>query len=70
MAIRRGDLAVMSLYAVRDEVAARMASRMRMGFFDWSSDSYDMRVAMARAVRVWFRVVRGSRVSRSMAMGF
>jgi hypothetical protein len=70
MAIRRSDLAVMSLYGVRDGLALRIAARRRIGWFDWSSDSYDMRVAMARAVRVWFRVVRGARVSRSMAMGF
>jgi hypothetical protein len=50
--------------------AKRMSRRMRIGWFDWSGGSYDMQRAMARAVRVWFRVQRGVRMSRREAMAF
>lgn len=70
MKVSVSDLKVMSLYAVRDEIAERMAARMRIGTFDWCFDSHSMSSAMARAVRVWFRVVRGARVSKAEAAGF
>jgi hypothetical protein len=44
-------------------VAERTAARRRIGWFDHCSDSYDMREAMARAVRVYFRVQVGARLS-------
>lgn len=68
--VSRADIQVSSLYCLRDDLAARIALRRRIGGFDWSSDSADMADAMTRAVRVWFRVVRGARVSMATARGF
>lgn len=47
---------------IRNSVVAKMARRLRIGWFDYSSDSYDMRVAGARACRIHARL-QGRRLS-------
>lgn len=69
-AVRVSDIQVMSLYDLAAAVAARIAARRRIGGFDHCGDSADMRMATARGVRVWFRVVRGARVSLAAAASF
>ena len=64
------NLSVMGLYSIRDAVAVKACNRRKNWPFDHCDDSPDMRDAMARAVRVWFRVVRATRVSKAMARGF
>ena len=66
----RNDIRAGSLYTLADELAARMSARRRIGWFDHCSDSPDRRAAMARAARVWFRVVRGTRMSAREARDF
>lgn len=64
------DVKAMSLYALADEMARRLSSRRRIGPWDWSRNSEDMRLAMGRAVRAWFRVQRGVRISVKQGMDF
>lgn len=54
-----------------DEITARIKaktlSRLRVGWFDHCSDSYDMRVVQARAYRIFCRL-RGERISLRSAL--
>lgn len=45
----------------------KMASRQRLGWIDYSSDSYDVRVANARAQRIKARL-RGERMTLNQAL--
>jgi hypothetical protein len=44
-----------------DRIAKKMATRRTLGWFDWSGDSWDMRVANARAARIVDRIRNGVR---------
>lgn len=57
----------MNFQQLQDRIVAKMAARRRIGWIDYCSDSYDMRVAGARAVRVMARA-RGERMSMREAM--
>lgn len=70
MRVSREVLGSISLQELSVVLAKRMSRRMRIGWFDWSCGSSDFQRAMARAVRVWFRVQRGVRMGRQEAMGF
>jgi hypothetical protein len=61
------ELRALTLAQLRDEVLARMARRRRIGPFDWGPDSWDRRVAMARAFRVMCRA-NGRRISMRDAL--
>lgn len=49
-------------------MARKIASRKKIGWFDFCSDSYDMRVAGARAYRIFCRITRGERQTLAQAM--
>jgi hypothetical protein len=49
-------------YEIRGRIAGRMADRRRLGWFDFSPFSYDMRVAHARAWRIVCRL-NGRRIT-------
>jgi len=66
----RNDLKVTGLYDLQAEVATRMAARRRIGPFDHSFGSFDQRVAMTRAVRIWHRVVMNTRLTLRQCEGF
>lgn len=51
----------LNLYQIRDRLAHLRAGRRRIGWFDFSSDSWDMQTTMARALRIFMRT-RGVRV--------
>lgn len=70
MRVSRNDLKMMPLNELAFVLAKRISRRARIGWFDWSGSSYDMRVAMSRAARVWNRVNYGVRMSRNDAMAF
>ena len=46
----------MTLYNVCNRLAHLRAQRRRLGWFDFSSDSWDMQTTMARALRIYRRV--------------
>lgn len=48
-------------------ILVKMASRCRIGWVDFSSDSYDFKVASARATRIRLRC-RGIRLSLKEAL--
>jgi hypothetical protein len=48
--VRNNELCVDEIFVRR--VALSMERRLRIGWFDWSSDSYDMRQARERAWRI------------------
>jgi hypothetical protein len=50
----------LDLYQLSERLARLRACRRRLGWFDFSSDSWDMRTTMARALRI-FRRVNGFR---------
>lgn len=52
---------------VKHRIARKMANKRRIAIFDWCSDSWDMRVAGARAIRIVCRL-RGERVSMRDAL--
>lgn len=41
---------------IRDRLARLRAKRRRIGWFDYSSDSYDMKSTAARAMRIFARL--------------
>lgn len=51
----------LNLYQIRDRLAQLRAGRRRIGWFDFSSDSWDMQTTMARALRIFMRT-RGVRM--------
>ena len=55
------------------QVVARLAQlrarRRRLGYFDFSSDSYDMRSTEARAYRIWGRILGERRPLQCMHWG-
>ena len=48
-------------------IKAKVINRCKIGWFDHCSDSYDMRVVNARAIRILLRV-RGERMTVREAM--
>lgn len=50
-----------------DRIVQKMVSRLRLGWFDHSSDSFDMRVARARAYRIQQRLA-GNRITMKQAL--
>jgi hypothetical protein len=48
-------------------IARRTERRLRIGWFDWTSDSWDMRLAGARATRIRMRATGGARPVPSVA---
>lgn len=50
----------MSFYDILNRLAHLRASRRRIGWFDFCSDSWDMRTTSARAMRIFLRL-RGER---------
>jgi hypothetical protein len=51
-----------------DRILRRCASRQRIGWTDFSSDSYDRRRAQAQAWRIIQRVNHGRRITLWQAM--
>jgi len=51
-----------SFWAIKARILDRMAGRRRVGPFDWCGDSWDSRVASARALRIVCRL-RGQRIT-------
>jgi len=45
-----------NFYAIRDRLARLRACRRRIGWFDFSSDSWDMQTTSARAYRIFARL--------------
>lgn len=50
------------MQAIADRIKAKTLQRLRVGWFDHCSDSYDMRLVNARAWRIVCRL-RGERIS-------
>jgi hypothetical protein len=51
----------LSLKTIEGRLARLRSCRRRLGWFDYSSDSYDMRTTCARAYRIYARL-QGERV--------
>ena len=57
----------MSMQQIIPNIIGKMNRRCRIGWFDHCSDSWDMRVANARAYRIYMRF-RGQRMTLREAM--
>jgi hypothetical protein len=51
-----------TLHDLEIRTIQRTKARMRLGWFDHCSDSWDMRQARAKAVRLWYRL-QGRRIT-------
>jgi hypothetical protein len=56
-----------SLSYITRMIQQKAVTRRRIGWFDYSSDSYDMRVVQARALRIYLRQ-RGDRIKLREAL--
>jgi hypothetical protein len=52
----------MTLHEIERRVLNKTLANMRIGWFDFSSDSYDQRVIRAKALRLWYRL-QGRRIT-------
>ena len=57
----------MNLTQMSERIFQKMASRLRLGWIDYSSDSYDRHVATVRAWRILERL-RGRRMTLAQAL--
>ena len=57
----------MTLETINERIKCKALARLRLGWFDHCSDSYDNRVVNARAYRIWLRL-RGERVTFRQAL--
>ena len=55
------------MHDIAARIKTKTLSRMRLGWFDHCSDSYDMRLVQARAYRIACRL-RGERISLRAAL--
>ena len=61
-------MTVASFTSIRDRLARLRACRRRIGWFDFSSDSWDMQTTNARAYRIFARL-QGERRPLECAFG-
>ena len=59
----------MNYYAIKNAIIERMSCRQRIGWFDYSDFSWDMRIASARAMRI-YRRIHGERLTLRQAMNY
>jgi hypothetical protein len=57
----------MTYEQITAKIKNKTIRRLRIGWFDHCSDSYDMRLVNARAYRIWLRI-HGERISLRQAL--
>jgi hypothetical protein len=57
----------MNIDTITANIKRKTIKRLRLGWFDHCSDSYDTRLVNARAYRIWLRL-RGERITLRQAL--